>query len=169
LKKNLTLTGMMGVGKTTVGKALSEHLSMEFLDVDTIIEKKLNLTVQKIFEKNGEAFFREVEEEVTLQTLKDKNKIISLGGGAFMNPKIRDCVISNTKSYWLYLDLNLLEKRLINSRKRPLLINKNIRLDLEKIYNERKSTYSLANYKIDCNNLSTDLITKKIITLYEDN
>jgi shikimate kinase len=169
LKKNLTLTGMMGVGKTTVGKALSEHLSMEFLDVDTIIEKKLNLTVQKIFEKNGEAFFREVEEEVTLQTLKDKNKIISLGGGAFMNPKIRDCVISNTKSYWLYLDLDLLEKRLINSRKRPLLINKNIRLDLEKIYNKRKGTYSLANYKIDCNNLSTDLITKKIITLYEDN
>ena len=169
MKKNLTLTGMMGVGKTTIGKVLSEHLSMEFLDVDTIIEKKLNLTVQKIFEKNGEAFFREVEEEVTLQTLKDKNKIISLGGGAFMNPKIRDCVISNTKSYWLYLDLNLLEKRLINSRKRPLLINKNIRLDLEKIYNERKSTYSLANYKIDCNNLSTDLITKKIITLYEDN
>ena len=169
MKKNLTLTGMMGVGKTTVGKALSEHLSMEFLDVDTIIEKKLNLTVQKIFEKNGEAFFREVEEEVTLQTLKDKNKIISLGGGAFMNPKIRDCVILNTKSYWLYLDLDLLEKRLINSRKRPLLINKNIRLDLEKIYNERKSTYSLANYKIDCNNLSTDLITKKIITLYEDN
>ena len=160
---------MMGVGKTTIGKALSEHLSMEFLDVDTIIEKKLNLTVQKIFEKKGEAFFREVEEEVTLQTLKDKNKIISLGGGAFMNPKIRDCVISNTKSYWLYLDLDLLEKRLINSRKRPLLINKNIRLDLEKIYNERKSTYSLANYKIDCNNLSTDLITKKIITLYEDN
>ena len=160
---------MMGVGKTTVGKALSEHLSMEFLDVDTIIEKKLNLTVQKIFEKKGEAFFREVEEEVTLQTLKDKNTIISLGGGAFMNPKIRDCVISNTKSYWLYLNLDLLEKRLINSRKRPLLINKNIRLDLEKIYNERKSTYSLANYKIDCNNLSTDLITKKIITLYENN
>ena len=169
MKKNLTLTGMMGVGKTTVGKALSEHLSMEFLDVDTIIEKKLNLTVQKIFEKKGEAFFREVEEEVTLQTLKDKNTIISLGGGAFMNPKIRDCVISNTKSYWLYLNLDLLEKRLINSRKRPLLINKNIRLDLEKIYNERKSTYSLANYKIDCNNLSTDLITKKIITLYENN
>ena len=169
MKKNLTLTGMMGVGKTTIGKVLSEHLSMEFLDVDTIIEKKLNLTVQKIFEKKGEAFFREVEEEVTLQTLKDKNKIISLGGGAFMNPKIRDCVISNTKSYWLYLNLDLLEKRLINSRKRPLLINKNIRLDLEKIYNKRKGTYSLANYKIDCNNLSTDLITKKIIILYENN
>ena len=160
---------MMGVGKTTVGKALSEHLSMEFLDVDTIIEKKLNLTVQKIFEKKGEAFFREVEEEVTLQTLKDKNTIISLGGGAFMNPKIRDCVISNTKSYWLYLNLDLLEKRLINSRKRPLLINKNIRLDLEKIYNERKSTYSLANYKIDCNKLNDDLIIKKIVQIYVKN
>jgi len=159
---------MMGVGKSTIGRVLSKHLSMEFLDIDTIIEKKLNSTVQKIFERKGETFFREIEEKITLQTLKNKNKVISLGGGAFMSAKIRDYVILNTKSYWLYLDLDFLEKRLINSKKRPLLKNKNIRLDLEKIYKQRKSTYSLANYKIDCNNLSTDLIAKKIITLYEN-
>ena len=86
-----------------------------------------------------------------------------------MNAKIRDCVILNTKSFWLHLNINLLEKRLVGSKKRPLLNNKNIRLDLEKIYKERKTTYSLANHKIDCNNLNTNLITKKIIALYENN
>ena len=168
MKKNLTLTGMMGVGKSTIGKAISKELSMQFIDIDIIIEKKLKLTVQKIFKQKGEAFFREFEEKITLEEVKKKNKVISLGGGAFMNAKIRDYVILNTKSFWLHLDLNLLEKRLVGSKKRPLLINKNIKGDLEKIYKERKTTYSLANHKIDCNNLTVSLITKKIITLYEN-
>tara|TARA_B110000259_G_C13820992_1_gene324699 strand:- start:195 stop:704 length:510 start_codon:yes stop_codon:yes gene_type:complete len=168
LKKNLTLTGMMGVGKSTIGKAISKELSMQFIDIDIIIEKKLKLTVQKIFEEKGEPFFREFEEKVTFEEIKKKNRIISLGGGAFMNAKIRNYIILNTKSFWLHLDLNLLEKRLVGSKKRPLLINKNIKGDLEKIYKERKTTYSLANHKIDCNNLTVSLITKKIITLYEN-
>ena len=158
----------MGVGKTTVGKAISRELSMQFIDIDKVIEKKLNLPVQKIFERKGEPFFRKFEEKVTLEEVKKKNSVISLGGGAFMNKKIRDCVILDTKSFWLHLDLNLLEKRLVNSKKRPLLINKNIRIDLEKIYKERKSTYALADYKIDCNNLTANLINKKIITFYEN-
>jgi len=159
---------MMGVGKSTIGKAISREISMQFIDIDKIIEKKLKLTIQEIFEKKGEAFFREFEEKVTLEEIKKKNNVISLGGGAFMNRKIRDCVISDTKSFWLDLDVDVLEKRLVDSQKRPLLINKNIRLDLEKIYIERKDTYSLANYKIDCNNLTVSLIVKKIITLYEN-
>jgi len=168
LKKNLTLTGMMGVGKSTIGKAISKRLSMEFIDIDKIIEKKLELSVQKIFENKGEVFFRGFEENVTLEELKKKNKVISLGGGSFMNAKIRDSVILDTKSFWLHLDLNLLEKRLLGTKKRPLLINKNIRFDLERIYKERKDTYSLADYKIDCNDLTANSITKKIITLYEN-
>ena len=169
MKKNLTLTGMMGVGKTTIGKALSEHLSMEFLDVDTIIEKKLNLTVQKIFEKNGEAFFREVEEEVTLQTLKDKNKIISLGGGAFMNPKIREQIFLSSKSFWLDLDIDSIEARIKSLKKRPLLNTHNVKDTLKKIYLERKKTYGLANYKINCNKLNAEIIADKIIKLYANN
>jgi shikimate kinase len=168
LNKNLTLTGMMGVGKSTIGKAVSKELSMQFIDIDKIIENKLKLTVQKIFEKKGEPFFREIEEKVTIEEIKKKNRIISLGGGAFMNAKIKDYVILNTKSFWLHIDINLLEKRLVNSKKRPLLNNKNIRIDLERIYKERKTTYSLANHKIDCNNLTTNLIAKKIIALYEN-
>jgi len=168
LKKNLTLTGMMGVGKTTIGKAISKQLSMQFIDIDSIIEKKLKLTIKKIFENKGEAFFREFEEKVTLEEVQKKNSVISLGGGAFINAKIRNYVILNTKSFWLHLDIGLLEQRLINSKKRPLLVSENIRLDLDKIYKKRVAAYSLAKYKIDCNNLTTNLIIKKIITLYEN-
>jgi len=85
-----------------------------------------------------------------------------------MNPKIRDYIILHTKSFWLHLDINLLEKRLVKSKKRPLLINNNIKLDLERIYKKRKNIYALAKYKIDCNNLTAGLIKKKIITLYEN-
>jgi len=136
---------------------------MKFIDIDKIIEKKLKLTVQNIFKKKGEKFFREIEEKITLEEVRKKNRVIALGGGAFMNPNIRNCVTLNAKSFWLDLDMSTLEKRLVKSKKRPLLINKNIRLDLEKIYKERKNIYSLANYWIDCNKLTTDLITKKII------
>ena len=168
MKKNLALTGMMGVGKSTIGKAISKQLLMEFIDIDKVIEKKLNSTIPKIFEQKGEPFFRKIEEKVTLEEVKKSNKVISLGGGAFMNKKIRDCILSNAKSFWLNINLDLLTKRLNSSKKRPLLINKNTKLTLEKIYQERKSTYSLANYKIDCNNLTSNLIVKKIIKLYEN-
>ena len=159
---------MMGVGKSTIGKAISKQLLMEFIDIDKIIEKKLKLTIPKIFEQKGEAFFRRVEEKVTLEEIKKNNKVVSLGGGAFMNKKIRDCILSQTKSFWLNINIDLLTKRLNSSQKRPLLINKDTKFTLEKIYQERRSTYSLANYKIDCNNLKTDLIVKKIIMLYEN-
>jgi len=159
---------MMGVGKSTIGKALSRSLSMEFIDIDKIIEKKIKLSIEEIFKKKGEIFFRKLEEKITLEEIEKSNKIISLGGGAFMNKKIRDCVISYTKSFWLHIDVNQLAKRLDNSKKRPLLINKNVTLTLEKIYNERKNIYALANHKIDCNNLTTNLIINKIIKLYEN-
>ena len=168
MKKNLTLTGMMGVGKSTIGKIVSKTLLMEFVDIDNLIEKKLNSSVKKIFETKGEVFFRKLEEKITLEEVEKKNKIISLGGGAFMNNKIREYVLKNSKSFWLNYSTDLLSKRLLNSKKRPLLKNKNIKLTLEKIYSERKSTYSLANYRIDCNNLTTELIVSKIVKLYEN-
>ena len=169
MKKNLALTGMMGVGKSTIGKLLSKKLLMRFADIDLIIENKLKMRIQKIFEKRGEAFFREIEEEISLQEIKKKNVIVSLGGGAFINPKIKKVVLSNSKSFWLDLDLKLLERRLITSKKRPLLKDKNLKKILEKIYNERKSSYGTANYRIDCNKLDKNLITNEVIKIYENN
>ena len=72
MKKNLALTGMMGVGKSTIGKAISKQLSMQFIDIDRIIEKKLKLTIKKIFDLKGEQFFRNFEEKVTLEEIKKK-------------------------------------------------------------------------------------------------
>ena len=169
MKKNLALTGMMGVGKTTIGKALSKRLLMQFSDIDRIIEDKLKMSIQKIFEKKGELFFRKIEEKITLQEIKKKNMVLSLGGGAFVNSKIRKNILANSKSFWLYLDIKLLTKRLINSKKRPLLKNKDLENTLEEIYTKRENTYSYANYKINCNKLSADLITDKIIKIYENN
>ena len=169
MKKNLALTGMMGVGKSTVGRALSARLLMQFSDVDQIIERQLNMDIHEIFREKGETFFRKLEEKITIQEAKRKNTVISLGGGAFMNSKIKKNILFNCKSFWLDLDLKFLKKRLIKSKKRPLLVKKNLEETLEKIYEERKDTYADANYRIDCEKLSTKSITNKIIKIYANN
>ena len=89
-----------------------------------------------------------------------------MGGGAFINSKIRKDILLSSKSFWLDLDTNLLEKRLIKSKNRPLLNNNNLGASLRKIYKERKSTYAIANYRIDCKKLNVNSITNKIIRLY---
>ena len=169
MKKNLALTGMMGVGKTSIGMCLSKRLFMKFIDIDKIIENELKMTIQKIFLKKGESFFRKYEEKITLQEMKKENVVISLGGGAFMSSKIRKSILLNCKSFWLDLDVKLIEKRLINSKKRPLLNDGNLKQSLEKIYNDRKDVYATADYRINCNTLSKNLITKEIIKIYANN
>ena len=159
----------MGVGKSTIGKAVSKRLLMQFSDIDKIIENKLEMNIKKIFNQKGESFFRKYEEKITLQEIEKKNTVISLGGGAFMNSKIRQSVLLNSKSFWLDLNTKVLEKRLIKSKQRPLLNGENLTEVLKKIYNERKDTYAVANYRINCNKLSTSLIASKIINLYGNN
>ena len=123
-KKNVVLLGMMGVGKTTIGKQLSKKLGKNFFDIDQIIEKINNMKINEIFEKKGEKFFRNEEESISLEYLSKKNAIISLGGGAFLNEKIRKKVLLENKSFWLTIDVETLKNRLIKNKKRPL-INKN--------------------------------------------
>ena len=168
MKKNLTLTGMMGVGKTTIGKILSELLSMQFIDIDKIIEKKHNMTISKIFELRGENYFRRLEEDNTLEQAKKKNVIISLGGGAFMNSNIREEILLNSKSFWLNTNLEIIKERVKKSQKRPLLNNDNFKKTLEQIYHERKDFYALADHKIECNKQKPKLIANIIIKIYEN-
>ena len=89
VKKNLVLTGMMGVGKSTVGKILSKKLGFNFIDIDKIIEKKEKNSINSIFKIKGESYFRKLETEITLRKLKEDNAVISLGGGAFLVKIIR--------------------------------------------------------------------------------
>ena len=103
---------MMGAGKSTVGKMLSSNLKMKFIDIDEIIEGKEKISIKNIFSSKGEAYFRELEKEISLKYLKKEKLIISLGGGAFINPKIRSEVLNNCISFWLDVDLNILISRI---------------------------------------------------------
>ena len=120
LKKNLVLTGMMGSGKTTVGKSLSQRLDMGFADIDSIIEKKVGLSISEIFENKGEKAFREEEEKESKKILKKTNLVIALGGGEFINENIRNEI--KKSSFSVLLDLDVIERVLKISLKSHLLL-----------------------------------------------
>ena len=168
MRKNLVLTGMMGVGKTTVGKSLSNKLSFKFIDIDKIIENEEGCKIDIIFKKKSENYFRSLENKITLRELKKESVVISLGGGAFLNNSIRRAVKSSSISFWLDVNHNILIKRLEKNKKRPLLLKKNLSKTVKKIYLERKKTYSEANFKINCDTLKPELVVNKIIDLYEN-
>ena len=167
MKKNLVLVGMMASGKTTLGKIIAKKQNLKFIDTDLNIEKNNYMTIKEIFEKKGEKFFRIEEEKETLKCLKKNNCVISLGGGAFMNKKIRENVLKNSISIWLDVDAKTINKRIRWKDKRPLL-NKEDDLDkINKLYSERKDTYKKAKYKIVCKDLRKNILVKKILNLYE--
>ena len=167
MTKNLVLTGMMGVGKTTVGKKLASKLSFNFIDIDNLIEAKEKTSIANIFKIKGESYFRLLESKITLNQLDLKNTVISLGGGAFLNNLIRKKVKSSSVSFWLDVSLERLIRRLSKSKKRPLLIKKNLGKTISKIYLARRKTYNLSDYRIKCESLKIDEIVDKIENLYE--
>jgi len=168
LEKNLTLTGMMGVGKTTIGKILAKRLKYNFIDVDKLIETKEGSSINSIFKNKGESYFRKIENETTLSQLKKNKVVIALGGGAFLNKSIRLAIKNTSISFWLDINIDLLVKRLENSKKRPLLFGKDLSKTVKKIYLDRKSIYNMANFKIKCNSFKPEEITNKILEIYEN-
>jgi len=164
---NLVLLGMMGVGKTTLGKIVAKKLNLEFIDIDSSVEKENSMKIKNIFEKKGEAFFREEEEKQTLKYLHEKNCVIALGGGAFINNALRKEILKNNISVWLDVNIKTLNRRISFNQKRPLLDTQNHQKKIKEIYAERKPIYKLANHRIACNNLSKNDIAEKIIILYE--
>ena len=167
MKKNLVLTGMMGVGKTTIGKKLAEKLKIKFVDIDKVIEAREKKTIKEIFELDGESYFREIEKNITLDILRKKKLVIALGGGAFMNSEIRKEVIKTSISVWLDLSPKNLISRLKNTKKRPLLNKNNLNELVNEIYSRRKKNYNESNCRIKCDFLEKNQIVNKIINLYE--
>ena len=167
MKKNLVLLGMMGVGKSSIGKIVAKKLNLKFVDTDLNIEKKCSMKIWEIFKNKGEDFFRLEEEKEILECLKKNKTVIALGGGAFIEKIIRDNVLKSAVSIWLDADLKDLNKRIKWNNKRPLLNEEDNLKKINKLYDERKNIYKLANHKINCNNLSKESIAKKIITFYE--
>ena len=167
VRKNLVLLGMMGVGKTTLGKIVSKMADLKFIDTDANIEENCLMKISEIFKRKGEKFFRLEEKKEVLKSLKESNAVIALGGGAFIDKTIRDNILKNTISIWLDANLKDLNKRTKWNNKRPLLNKKNNQKKISKLYEDRKSIYKLANHRINCGNLSKKNIAEKIITFYE--
>ena len=167
MRKNLVLLGMMGVGKTTLGKIVAKKINLKFIDTDSNIEKKYEMKISEIFKEKGEKFFRLEEEKEVLESLKEVNSVIALGGGAFLNKTVRENILKNAISIWLDINLKDLNKRMKWSSKRPLLNIENKQKKINELYDKRKNIYKLANHKIDCDNLDKKNIVKKIITFYE--
>ena len=168
MNKNLVLTGMMGVGKSTIGRLIAKKLKAKFIDVDKVIEKNEKMSIKKIFDYKGEKYFRKIEEKITFKILKNKNAVIALGGGAFMNNEIREKVLKSSLSVWLILSLNKLIARYKKNNRRPLLNKKKLEVDVKKIYQSRKKIYSLANFKVSCDNITKTQIVEKILFFYEN-
>ena len=166
--KNLVFLGMMGSGKSSIGNLVSKKLKLPFIDVDSLIEEITNMPVSEIFEKKGEDYFRNLEEKITLKSLKKIKNVVSLGGGGFINDKIRKEILINHFSFWLNWDESILVKRIKGNKKRPLAF-KSTDQEIKTIIKDRSKIYANAQFKINCNKLTKAEIVRKVIKIYELN
>ena len=166
--KSLVFLGMMGSGKSSIGNLVSKKLDLQFVDIDNLIIESTGMTISEIFKKKGENYFRNLEEKITLRCLKKIKNVISLGGGGFINTKIRREVLNNHFSFWLNWDDSILIKRIKNSKKRPLVFESTDQ-EIRAMIKDRSKIYSNAQFKINCNKLTKTEIVKKIIKIYELN
>jgi shikimate kinase len=144
-KLNITLCGMMGSGKSAIGRILANKLDYNFIDVDKMIEIETKKTIKKIFEEDGEEYFRDLEEKITINILNNKETIVSLGGGAIINKNIRNNIKQKSYNIYLKVDVDILAKRLNNSKTRPLIYKKNLKKELTNLINAREVYYQKAD------------------------
>ncbi|MFQ6739181.1 MAG: shikimate kinase [Alphaproteobacteria bacterium] len=151
LSKPITLVGLMGAGKTSVGRALARKLGIPFIDSDKEIEAAAGCSVVDIFSIYGEEEFRRVECRVIERILDTPPtvKIISKGEGAFITPAVRKMILSRATSIWLKADLDLLVKRTDSRNTRPQLLNTNSRKILAQLIDERYKTYAMADITVE--------------------
>ncbi len=148
LKKTVVLVGMMGAGKSAVGKALAGLLEVPFRDSDAAIEEAANRSIAEIFERDGEPFFRAKESQVIDRLLEAPPSVLSTGGGAFMSNANQRMISAKGISVWLDADMPLLWSRVRHKDSRPLLRTADPRGTLQKLYDARVPVYALADLSV---------------------
>ena len=169
-KKKIVLIGMMGSGKSTIGVLLSKKMNMKFIDVDNKIETIEKQKISQIFKLKGEKYFRELDLETISSLLcsKEKELILSLGGGSFLDEKIRRNVKNNSLSFWLNWKPLTIIKRIRNSSKSPLIHGLNDQ-EIEKMMLNRNKYYAKSDFKIDSDNHKKNQIVDKIVLILKKN
>ncbi len=164
LKKTVVMVGMMGAGKTAVGRALALRLNVAFLDSDTEIEAAANMSVPEIFTRDGERFFRDRETQVIARLLREKRCILSTGGGAFLAPGNRAMISRHGVSVWLRADVEVLWNRVRHKSTRPLLHTDNPRATLGELYQARVPHYRAADLTVTSDGIATiDQMVDRVI------
>jgi shikimate kinase len=166
LKKTVVMVGMMGAGKTAIGRALAARLGVPFLDSDAEIEAAAAMTIAEIFQRDGEAFFRRRETEVIARLLSTRRGILSTGGGAFLSAENRALIARQGASVWLDAGLDLLWSRVKNKDTRPLLRTADPRATLAELYAARVPLYRLADLSVTAQaGLSVEQMTDRVIAV----
>jgi shikimate kinase len=162
-QRSIVLVGMMGSGKSSIGRRVAARLGIPFVDADTEIEKAAGMTITDIFALRGEAEFRSGEARVILRLLEGGPQVLSTGGGAFMNPDTRAAISAKGISIWLNAELDVLMKRVRRRQDRPLLKTDDPAATLRKLIEERYPTYALADLTVESRDVPHDRIVDEII------
>lgn len=147
--RSIVLVGLMGAGKTTVGRRLAQKLNLNFVDADAEIERAAGETIPEIFERHGEAAFREGERRVIARLLEASPQVLATGGGAFMDEVTRNNITARGISVWLKADLDVLMRRVSRRNNRPLLKQGDPRATMERLIKQRYPVYAEADLTVD--------------------
>ncbi len=170
LTKTIVLVGLMGAGKTAVGRLVAQELGAKFLDSDEEIVKAANMSIAEIFERDGEAFFRQKETQVLDRLLEDKPCVLSTGGGAYMSAENRSLITKKGVALWLNADLDVLWERVRHKNTRPLLRVADPYAKLSELYHERAPFYAKAELSVQSEpNLSLEAMTEKTVKVLINN
>ena len=167
-KKIIVLVGIMGAGKSTVGKILADRLGMRFFDADQEIERAAGCTITDFFEKYGEVEFRKGEERVISRILAGEPCILATGGGAFMSEATRLLIKKMARSVWLRVSFEVLAKRLEKRSDRPLLQTADPQQTLKALIKKRYPIYNDADFTVDAENDGVDITVSKVVECLGD-
>lgn len=163
LPKTVVLVGLMGCGKTAIGKRLAVQLDVPFFDLDHEIEALLGYSVSEIFEKYGEPHFRQAEQEVIIRLIEGKPCILASGGGAFIQDAIRKLIKKKAISVWLKADFEVLLERVSRKNNRPLLEQGNKAEILKRLMKERYPVYAEADITVDSGEGPHNMVVERVI------
>lgn len=161
--RSVVLIGMMGAGKSSVGRRLAAVLGLPFADADTEIERAAGMSIEDIFRCHGEPHFRDGEERVIRRLLSGPPTVLATGGGAFMSERVRDEIAARGVSVWLRADLDLLMQRVSRRDNRPLLKTADPRGTMARLLEQREPVYALADVTVDSRDVAHEAMVADVI------